>query len=603
MMKLMRKLTKQILWIVIAAFVGTIIFAWGMEFSKKKQSKRLVIATINGEDISTFIFQQVYEQALKQAEKEGKDVDEQATYQLREEVWNNLVNQILLNQEAKKRGIQVTDAELYEYLRRFPPKELQENPAFQTKDGKFDYQKYLQALKDPRVPWKQVEDYIRPNLQLAKLQQAIVTLVRVTDEETKQFYWDQDEKVKVRYLLVPSYQFQRENIPVSDNEIGDYYEEHKDEFKTDQSVNLSYVFFEKKPSSADEEETKKKLLEIKSDILAGEDFAELAQDYSEDKGSADNGGDLGWFGKGMMVPAFEQVAFSLKPGEISDPVKTDFGWHLIKVTDRRIEGDKEEVKASHILLKITPSEETSTQIKESADGFAENVSKADFTKTAEGNKLPVSETGWFAKGGNIRGVGTNAQVEEFAFGNDVGKTSDAFETAKGFYVFQVKAKRPAGIAPMEEAKSFIKQKLAKLKADSLAYERAQGIFAQIRAGKSLKDAADQNNATYAEPAEFSRNSPVPEIGEVPEFIGTAFSLTQPGQISSPVKTTMGAFIIQLVSQSASSDSLFAAVKDSLTWVALQKKQTQVYQDWFAQVRKRAEIKDYRSEFYREAGEY
>jgi peptidyl-prolyl cis-trans isomerase D len=441
MMKLMRKLTKQILWIVIAAFVGTIIFAWGMEFSRKKQGRGLVIATINGEDISTFIFQQVYEQALKQAEKEGKDIDEQAAYQLREEVWNNLVNQVLLNQEANKRGIQVTDAELYEYLRRFPPKELQENPAFQTKDGQFDYQKYLQALKDPRIPWKQVEDYIRPNLQLAKLQQSIATLVRVTDDETRQFYEDQNEKIKVKYLLVPSYQFQRENIPVSDNEIGNYYQEHKDDFKTDQSVNLSYVFFEKKPSSADEEETKNKLLEIKNEILAGEDFAELAQDYSEDKGSAENGGDLGWFGKGMMVPAFEQVAFSLKPGEISDPFKTDFGWHLVKVTDRRIEGDKEEVKASHILLKITPSEETLTQIKESADAFAENVSKADFTKTAEENKLPVSETGWFVQGGNIQGVGTNPQVNEFAFTNDVGKTSDAFETAKGFYKTKVNQKQ------------------------------------------------------------------------------------------------------------------------------------------------------------------
>jgi peptidyl-prolyl cis-trans isomerase D len=603
MMKLMRKLTKQILWIVIAAFVGTIIFAWGMEFSRKKQSQRLVIATINGENISTFVFQQVYEQALKQAEKEGKDIDEQATYQLREEVWNNLVNQFLLNQEAKKRGIQVTDAELYEYLRRFPPKELQENPAFQTKDGKFDYQKYLQALKDPRIPWKQVEDYIRPNLQLAKLQQSIVTLVRVTDDETRQFYEDQNEKIKVKYLLVPSYQFQRENIPVSDNEIGNYYQEHKDEFKTDQSVNLSYVFFEKKPSSADEEETKKRLLEIKDDVLAGEDFAGLAQDYSEDKGSAENGGDLGWFGKGMMVPAFEQAAFSLKPGEISDPVKTDFGWHLIKVTDRRVEGDKEEVKASHILLKITPSEETLTRIKESADGFAENVSKADFTKTAEEDKLPVSETGWFVQGGNIRGVGTNSQADEFAFGNDVGKTSDAFETAKGFYVFQVKAKRPAGIATLEEVKQVIKQKLTKSKADSLAYEKAQSIFSQIKTGKSLKDAADQNNATYAEPAEFSRNSPPPGIGGAPEFIGTAFSLTQPNQISSPVKTDLGAFIIQLVSRSTPNDSLFAAVKDSLTWVALQKKQSQVYQEWFAQVRKQAEIKDYRSEFYRESGEY
>lgn len=601
MMKLMRKLTKQILWIVIAAFVGTIIFAWGMEFSAKNK-KAGVIATVDGEDIQAIVFQQYYDQALRQTEKEKGEVDEQTSYQLREDVWNNMVNQVLLNREMEKRKIKVTDAELYEYLRRYPPKELQENPAFKTKDSKFDYQKYLQALNDPRVPWKQVEDYIRPNLQLAKLQQSIITMVRVTDDETKQYYWDQNEKIKVDYLLVPSYQFQGGNIQVSDNEINAYYQEHKKDFEGDQGADLNYVGFEKKPSQADEEETKKRIQEIKDDILAGEDFAEMAKDYSEDKASAVNGGDLGWFKKGMMVPAFEEAAFSLKPGEISDPVKTQFGWHLIKVTDRKTEGGSEEVKTSHILLKVTPSEETLTQIKGASDDFAEKVNNNDFSKTAGESNLPVQETGWFTPGANIRGVGKNSQVDEFAFNNDVGKVSDVFETAKGFYIFQIKAKRPAGLATLDEVKATIKQILSKDKTDSLAYEKAQLIYSQIKTGKSLKVAAEQNNATYVEPAEFTVSSPPLEIKTAPEFIGKAFSLTSSGQISSPARTNLGAFIIQLVSRSVPNDSLFAAAKDSISYVVLQKKQGQVYQDWFSQIRKQADIQDYRSSYYRESGE-
>jgi peptidyl-prolyl cis-trans isomerase D len=124
MMKLMRQLTKHILWIVIVAFVGTIIFAWGMEFTSKKQRKG-VLASVNGEEIELYTFQYLYDQALRQTEKEQGDVDEQTAYQIREEVWNQLVNEMLLNQEVKKRGIEITDAELYEYLRRYPPKELQ----------------------------------------------------------------------------------------------------------------------------------------------------------------------------------------------------------------------------------------------------------------------------------------------------------------------------------------------------------------------------------------------------------------------------------------------------------------------------------------------
>jgi len=152
MMKAMRKLTKHIMWIVIVAFVGTIIFAWGMEFTSRKQRKG-IIASVNGENVELYAFQYYYDQALRQTEKEQGDVDEQTAIQIREEVWNNLVNEILLNQETKKRGIKITDTELYEYLRRYPPRELQEHPAFQTPEGEFDYQKYLQALSDPRVPW------------------------------------------------------------------------------------------------------------------------------------------------------------------------------------------------------------------------------------------------------------------------------------------------------------------------------------------------------------------------------------------------------------------------------------------------------------------
>ncbi|NIM96965.1 MAG: hypothetical protein GTO24_02415 [candidate division Zixibacteria bacterium] len=599
MMKAMRKLTKQILWVVIAAFVGTIIFAWGMEFSARKQGRKGVLATINGQDVELFAFQYYYDQALRQAEQEQGDVDEETAVQIRDEVWNNMVNEILLNQEAQKRGIRITDTELYEYMRRYPPKELQEHPSFQTEDGQFDYQRYLQALNDPRVPWAQVESMIRPNLQLARLQQSILALVRVTDEELREFYQDENEKVKVKYILVPTYEFQKEDIPVGDTEINAYYQRHKGEFKADPTANLSYVFFEKKPGQADEEETRQRLLEIKEEILQGEDFAEMALDYSEDNASAKNGGDLGWFGKGMMVAPFEETAFALNPGEISDPVNTRFGWHLIKVEDKKGKGEKEEVKASHILLKISPSDETLEQIKETAEDFADRVRSSDFAQLAEEENLSVGETGAFAQGKTIPGIGNIPGVHEFAFDNQVGEKSDLFETGRGFYVFQIKERKPAGISPLEEVKQVIRQKLVKIKADSLAYGKAEEIYAQIKDGKSLKKAAKDNDATFAEPDEFTRGSSIPPIGNPPEFIGKAFSLTDRNQVSSPVKTNRGTFIIQLVSKTALDDSLFVSVRDSVMTVLMQKKQTQVYQDWFAQVREEAKIEDYRSEYYRE----
>jgi len=598
----MRKLTKQILWIVIAAFVGTIIFAWGMEFSTGKQKKG-IIATVNGQDVHLTSFQYLYDQALKEAEKSEGEVDEQTVNQIREEVWNRMVNEYLLQQETKKRDITVADEELYEYLKRFPPKEIMENPSFQTKEGKFDYQKYLQALADPRVPWDQLEPYVRSNLSLSKLQQSVISLVRVTDEEVRQYYIDDNEKVKVKYLQVPVSQFLQSNLSVSVPEVQAYYQAHKEDFKSDQSANLNYVVFEKKPSDMDEEKTKEKLIDIKKEIEEGGDFAELAKEYSEDKGSAINGGDLGWFGRGKMVEAFENAAFALKPGEMSEPVKTQFGWHLIKVFDTKEDEKGKEIKASHILLKTQITQETLDQLKLEAEEFADRTKKSDLVKVAQEEKRPVSSTGWFAKGGYIRGIGTNAEVEEFAFTNKIGKTSPVIETSKAFYIFQVKERRPAGISPLEEVKGVINQKLSKVKADSLAYEEARRVFAQIKAGKGLEQAAKDNSAVYAETEELSRSPSASEIGNVPEFIGTSFSLSPQNPLSPPIKTDQGTFIIEFVSKTKIDDSLFASIKDSLSSVVLQNKQTQVYQDWFAQLRKSAKIEDHRSEYFREETAY
>jgi peptidyl-prolyl cis-trans isomerase D len=599
MMKAMRKLTKQILWIVIAAFVGTIIFAWGMEFSSKKK-RQGILATINGQDVQLTSFQSLYDQTLRDTEQSQGEVNDQTADQIREEVWNRMINEVLLQQETKKRGITVTDAEVFEYLKRFPPKEIRENKAFQTPEGKFDYQKYLQALADPRIPWDQVEPYIRSNLILSKLQQSVIGLVRVTNEEVRQYYIDDNDKVKVKYLLVPASQFLQRNIVVSDPEIQAYYQAHKEDFRSEESADLDYVVFEKKPTEMDDQKTKEKLLEIKKEIEEGADFAELAQEYSEDQGSAQQGGDLGWFGKGKMVAAFEKAAFALKPGEMSEPVKTDFGWHLIKVFDTRENGNEKEIKASHILLKTQISQETLDQLKLEAEEFADRAQKSGLAKTAQEQNLSVSQTGWFSRGEYIQGIGTDPQVEEFAFKDKIGSTSPVIEMTKAFCVFQLKERRPAGIAPLEEVKEVIRQKLSKTTADSLAYNEARRIFPQIQAGKSLENAAKDNNAVYAETEEFSRSSVVPGIGSVPEFIGTSFSLSPQNRLSPPIKTDQGAFIIEFVSKTKANDSLFTSIKDSLGSVVLQNKQSQLYQDWFAQLRKSAKIEDYRAEYFRES---
>jgi len=428
-------------------------------------------------------------------------------------------------------------------------------------------------------------------------------IYRVTDEEVRQYYIDDNEKVKVKYLLVPISLFLQKDLPVSDPEIQAYYEAQQEDFKVNQSANLSYVVFEKKTSEMDEQVTKERLSDIKKEIEEGEDFAELAREFSDDVASAQDGGDLGWFGKGKMIEAFEEAAFALKPGEMSEPVRSEFGWHLIKVIDQRKKGKDKEIKASHILLKTRISQETLDQLKLKAEEFVDQEKESDLIEVAEEQNLPVSETGWFFEGGYIQGMGTNPEVNEFAFKNKEGETSEIMETAQGFYVFQIKERRAAGISPLKEVKGIIKQKLSTAKADSLAYVEAQRIYGQIKTGTSLKKAATDNNAIYKESVEFSRNSVFPEIGRLPEFVGASFSLNSQNRLSPPIKTERGTYVIEFISRTGINDSLFLFMKDSLSSVVLQNKQSQLYQDWFTQLRESAEIEDYRSEYFREQSIY
>jgi len=596
MMKIMRKLTKHILWIVIAAFVGTIVFAWGMQFTSKK-SKSGIIATINGQDINFQAFQRAYEMNLEQFRKQNEELTDEMAQRIREKTWEDMVYQTLLLQEVKKRNIQVTGKELYDFLRRFPPSEIKQSEAFQI-DGKFDSLKYIQALADPRIPWGQLEAAIRPQLQITKLQEQIVSLVRLTEEDVKKEYVDTQQKVKVKFILVPLSEFLPQNIEVTEKEIADYYQAHKDKFNFAERVQVNYVMFPKTASSSDDEKAKVQLLDLKEMLTEGEDFATLAKEYSQDQGTASKGGDLGWFGKGEMVKPFEDVAFALNKGEVSEPVNTPFGWHLIKVYDKKEEKKEPKVLASHILIKITPSDETIELIKAQADDFTDQVKKKDFAKMAAEESLKVESTPLLNRDNFSLSFIPNEEAKSFAFEGKINKTSESFETSKGFYVFQLKQKLPAGIQSLAEVKDQVKNELIRQKRENLTFEKAQKIYNEIRLGESFEKVAEKNGEKVDETSVLDRNTKL-NVENFSELVGASFALSEQNPISTPVKTENGTYILKLIYKTPIDEQKFEAVKDSLGMELLRKKQNDVYTAWFTQLRKNSKISDNRSQYYRE----
>jgi len=594
----MRKLTKHILWIVIAAFVGTIVFAWGMQFTAGKKKAGLV-ATINGQDIQWQTFMQMYEQNLTMAREQYDEVDDKLAKSIRDDTWDNMLYQVLLQQEIKKRNIQVTGKELYDFLKRFPPTELRQAEIFQT-DGKFDSLKYVQALADPRIPWGQIEAMIRPQLEVTKLQEQIIGLARISDEEVERKYISDNEKVEVNYIFISLYDLKSTEVEVKDEEIKEYYQSHQEDFTLDERTQLAYVSFEKKPTLEDDQRAKGELLEITEFLDEGEDFGDLALEYSQDFGSAENLGDLGWFRKGEMVGPFEDAAFSLNEGEVSDPVKTRFGWHLIKVLEKDKKEGEPRVHGSHILIKVVPSEETIEKIRFKAEGFAEEAKEFGFQEKAEEDSVDVDLTSLFDQRAYLPKLGgISEDAKKFAFENEVDKISDVYESEKGFYVFQLKQRLPSEIQSLEEVKAKIKTILINDKKIDLAYVRAEEIFNEMKVKNNFEKVASEFGRDVSQTEEFSRNSYLAEVKNSPEFKGAAFALAQKGQISPPVRTDMGTYVLKLLSRKEVEKENFTAVRDSLYNNLLIQKQNEVFSQWYSQLRESAKIEDYRSQYYRE----
>jgi peptidyl-prolyl cis-trans isomerase D len=596
MMKAMRQMTKSIMWIVLAAFVGTIVFAWGMQFSGRQPQKRGIIGIINGQEIDIPTFQKAFQANLSRV---GGDLEQEMSDDLvkrvRDNTWENFIFQKLLGDEIEKRGIELTNQEVYEYLKRFPPEDIRQADVFQT-DGEFDYQKYLRALADPRIPWGQMEAMIRPQLKFAKLQALIGGLVRVSEEEIRGYWIAENQKVKVRYTFVRAAEFFAEAATVTSSEMQDFYERNLDLFEFEERAQLDYVRFVIKASSQDEDRVKVEALEIKELLDEDEDFGEVAEEYSQDEGSAAKGGDLGWFGKGDMVEPFEKAAFSLEVGQISEPVKTQFGWHLIKVSDRKKEKGEEKVEASHILLKVRPSEETREIIKSEAEYFAERAKKKGFSQIAQEDSLEITQTEPFQEDAFISGlIGANKQASQFAFHNKVGEVSDPVETNRALYVFRLAQRVPPGIQSLEEVRETLVEKVREEKRRKFAFQRAEEIQKEALKQKDLTRAAKKFDQEVNVTEEFTRNSFLPQF--TPEVIGAAFALTPEHKISPAIETEKGAYVLELVSKEAIDDTAFQVVKDSLAGALTEKIQIDTFNRWYTQLKENAEIEDYLDQYY------
>jgi peptidyl-prolyl cis-trans isomerase D len=559
-----------------------------------------VIARINDQDISPDYFNNLVNQQINQAKENGQTVNDALYERVRNSAWTNLVQEVLVSAEIKRLGLEATDEEILYHLKENPPEFLRSNPTFQT-DGNFDSEKYLMALSSPQGDeWAPIENWMRtsyiPNLKLTQFlnENVLVTANDVKDDFVKKNVKYTIDAIHVTFDKAPS-----DNIEPSDNELTDEYNASLSDFKHDELRNVSFVSWKKSPSSQDSINNTYLVADIMDRAKAGENFASLANEYSQDPSNQEKGGDLGWFGKGQMVKPFEDAAFKAKKGSIIGPIESRFGSHIINVIDKRKEKGKEQILASHILLKIESSPATLSELRRVATLFSYDAQDSGFTTVANSNGLAIiSEENVNESASRVRSIGSMRNGVRYAFNNKVGSVSDVLENDQFYAVLHVDSLIEEGHKSFTSVKPQLVSKVKREKQKSASRDIIDGLAIELNANEQSLRFLIEKQKRFDSVKDESKtiSEGFTSIGRS-NFITGALLNSAEGKIVGPVETNRGWAIIHIKAIASIDSTEYEVQRESLASGLQTRKQNQYLQNWLDELKNNAEIVDNRNYFY------
>ncbi|HKC99375.1 MAG TPA: peptidyl-prolyl cis-trans isomerase [Methylomirabilota bacterium] len=620
MITVMRRYRKSLqigLLVVIAAFVAS-LFVFGATGSRYGDSSepRDSVATVNGEKIPIERFQRRYQsylEAYAQIYRERFSAEMAERLGLPQQVVGDLVQEALIVQRANAEGFAVSDEELNARIHAIPT--FQEN-------GRFVLQRYQDYLKRAGSG---LEADLRRQMTRAKVETAVRSGVKVSETELEQAFRLRREEVRAAWALVElgpivagatatdeeltAYLTQHPDefrqpdrrrvqyvtlnpkdypATVTDAEVEKYYNEHVAEFETPRQVRGAHVLARvpETGGSAGEDKARAKIVDVIRRAKAGADFGRLAQEVSEDSGTAPRGGDLGLVGKGEMVPDFEKALFALKKGEVSpEPVRTPFGFHAIKAMDIQ-EGGRKPLKevAPQIKTRLV-AEAGDRAARAKADEIRPPLQAApDFMAEAKTLGLQPIET-TMAKVDRTAGLAAPDPLEEAAFALSVGGVSAPVPTPVGLVLLKSTGIVPAGVPPLAEIRDKVAASVKRQKAETVALERAKQIAADAKDG-DFAAAATKAGAVTGETTRFSRAKPAEKL---PADAMLAALQTPAGQVSEPIKAQQGYYVVKVLERVPPDMGGLAAERDKIQKEVLVQKQSLAWESWINGARANSKV--------------
>lgn len=633
MLDLIRKKQKSIIikvvfWTIIAAFVGTIFLVWGKGRNQGERGEAIA-ARVNGTVISYGEYQAAYDNLVRLYQNIYRDQFTPAMesqLRLKDQALETLIEQTLLGQEARSRKIKVSQKELVEAISQIP--------AFQE-DGVFNKDRYLAVLNYQRITPEDFEAAQRRELRIDKLKKELQGQVAVTDEEIEEDYLRQNEKVNLsvlkfvpaafeskvevseedlqafftehqeefrlpetralRYLQFDPARYEDE-VTMTEEDLEKYHRRHPDQFETPEQVKAAHILIRVSADADQATRTKKRKLaeKVLAQAKEGKDFATLARTYSDDPGSAAKGGDLGYFGRGGMVKPFEKAVFAMKPGEISDLVETQFGFHIIKLQEHTEAGVKTLAEVTDQVRAEVRAEKARELATDKAwQTYSEYRQGGDLEAAARALDMGVKETGFFDRGGVIDGFGRSPDLTAAAFALKEGELSRPVTRPEGTFLFIVREVRESRVPELSKVRKKAEEDFRREKAKDLAGEAAQQALAELKNGQKPAKVAKKLGGTVEETGLFSRSygAFIPRVGSSEELAEQAFALTRENPVAPQTYLVGGNHVVVALKERQEADpaALDETHRQELRDNLLSKKKDEALQQKVQDLRSQADI--------------
>lgn len=586
-------------------------------------------AVVNGKSIVYSDFQNAYSNLYQLYQNIYQDQFTPALekeLKLVEKAINGLVDQALMQEEAERLQIKVTQKELVDAIAQVE--------VFQV-NGIFNKERYLQVLAYQRISSDEFEAIKRNEILLDKVQAHFQSGIEVDESEIEEEFININEKINLNFVGLSPSSFENqievdataleeyfsehqetfrvpemvslnylqfvperylEKVTFQDDELEKYYRRHLDQFEVLEKVKASHILVKVDPGADEKTKEERRIFAegILEEIREGQDFGELARTKSDDTTSAVNGGSLGYFSRGSMVQSFEDAAFSMKPGDISDLVETPFGYHIIKVEEYTESGVRSLDEAIEEVKEGLRMEKAKQMAFESAmDAFNMNRKTGDLTSAAEANKIGIKETGPFARDGYIDGIGRNEEIINRAHLLEEKSLAKPVITENGVILFGIKERIPSHIPELSEVEELVTAAFKARESKKLAQKAAETLLAEAQETTNLSETSQNKSYTIEATGEFTRSySPfVPRIGTSEDLFEAAFGLSADKLLIDQVFEIQNRFIVAEINERIPADTsqLDQQKREELRGTILVRKQSEAVEKRLAELRNSAII--------------